>query len=80
MKTVGMFEAKTRFSEIIKSVTQGNEICLTNRDRIVAYLVPADYYNKIKYTSIFDELKDLKKRAPIGNPSEVINMRDEGRK
>jgi prevent-host-death family protein len=41
MKTVGLFEAKTKFSEICKKVESGQETFLiTNRGKAVAKLVP----------------------------------------
>jgi prevent-host-death family protein len=45
MKTIGIFEAKTHLSEIIKS---GIEVCLTNRGKEIAVIVPFKKYQQNK--------------------------------
>lgn len=39
--TVGTFEAKNRFSELIDRVSRGGEVTITRHDKPVARLVPA---------------------------------------
>lgn len=80
MKKIGMFEAKTHLPEIIKLVQSGEDICLTNRQKEVAFLISVNHYYKDKSSSIFSKLKDLKKRAPLGTLEEIISAKDEGRK
>jgi prevent-host-death family protein len=80
MQKIGMFEAKTHLPQIIHSVQQGQEICLTNRGKEVAYIISVDTYYHRKQADALQQLKDLKKRAPIGNITQVLAMRDEGRK
>jgi prevent-host-death family protein len=40
MREVGAFEAKNRFSELLRLAEAGEEIAITNRGRVVARLVP----------------------------------------
>ena len=80
METVGMFNAKTHLPEIIRRVEKGEEICLTNRNKPVAMIVPMDQYYHKKNKDIFAQLSRLQKLAPIGSIEEIIEMRDEGRK
>ena len=40
--SVGAFEAKTHFSQLIERAMQGEEIFITRRGKPVAKLVPAD--------------------------------------
>jgi prevent-host-death family protein len=40
-KEIGAFEAKTRFSELLRKVDQGERFTVTKRGRAVAQLVPA---------------------------------------
>lgn len=42
MKTVAVFEAKNRFSELLAAVTQGEEITITRHGSPVARLVSLD--------------------------------------
>jgi len=80
MQKIGMFEAKTHLPEIIRSVQQGQEVCLTNRNKEVAFIIPVELYYQKKQAAVMKQLNELKKRAPIGTAEEVIKMRDEGRK
>jgi prevent-host-death family protein len=40
MTSVSVHEAKTHFSRLLREVAQGREIEVTNRNRVVARLVP----------------------------------------
>jgi prevent-host-death family protein len=40
-KSVGAFEAKTHFSELLERAAQGEQIVITRRGKAVARLVPA---------------------------------------
>lgn len=80
MKTIGMFNAKTHLPEIIRRVEKGEKICLTNRNKPVAIIVPIQQYYQEKNKDIFIQLSNLQKRAPIGNIDEIIAMKNEGRK
>ena len=80
MQTIGMFEAKTHLPEIIRDVQKGKIICLTNRNKAVAFIIPVEQHHKNKNESIFNKLAKLKKFSPIGDINEIISLRDEGRK
>ncbi len=41
MKSVGIFEAKNRFSELVAEVERGETVLLTRNGRPVAELIPA---------------------------------------
>lgn len=43
--SVGAFEAKTHFSELIERAMHGEEILITRRGKLVAKLVPPDNHN-----------------------------------
>ena len=76
MQKIGMYEAKTHLQEIIKNVQNGQEICLTNRNKEVAFIIPVELYYHKKHEAIMNQWRELKKRAPIGNVNEIISMRD----
>lgn len=77
MKIMGIFEAKTHLSEIVRS---GLEVCLTNRGKEVAVIVPFEKYQLDKVGQAFTNLKILKQRIPVGDFQDIIDMRNEGRK
>ncbi len=39
-RTIGAYEAKTKFSELLTCVEAGEEILISRRDKVVARLVP----------------------------------------
>ena len=80
MNVIGMFEAKTHLAEIIKRVENGEEICLTNRNKPVAMVVPIKDYKQKKKEEYFERLREMTKISPAISIEEVIDMRDEGRK
>jgi prevent-host-death family protein len=83
LATVGMFEAKTHFSELAKRVEAGEEITVTRRGAPVLMLVPASRdrdTNSIR--SAFDRLRhDVKTntKKPISS-EEITSLKHEGHK
>lgn len=77
MRTIGIFEAKTHLSEIVK---KGEEVCLTNRGKEIAVIVPFDKYQQNRVGEVFARLQSLKQKAPLGNSQDIINMKNERRK
>ncbi len=41
MRTVGLFEAKQKLSELVERANEGERIAITRRGKLAAYLVPA---------------------------------------
>ena len=80
MKTVGMFEAKSHLAELIKQVESGEELCITNRGREEAFIIPVEKYYKNKFESVVQSFLEFKKNAPIGSVKDIINMKEEGKK
>jgi prevent-host-death family protein len=82
MEKIGMFEAKTHLPEIVKRVQEGGDICVTNRNKEVAYIMSVSKYNERKNESKYkySRFNDIKKRSPLGDVSEILKMRDEGKK
>lgn len=77
MRNIGIFEAKTYLSEIVKT---GEVICLTNRGKKIAVLVPFEKYQQEQTNNAFVKLQHLKQKLPLGNFQEIIEMKNEGRK
>jgi len=77
--SVGAFEAKNKFSELLDRVGHGAEVVITKHDRPVAKLVPvsASAKNERKKTTL--ELRTLRKRYSLHGLS-VRELIDEGRR
>ena len=80
MRTVGMFKTKTHLPELIKAVESGEELCITNRGREVAFIIPVDKYYNNKFKKVTQQFIELKKRSPLGDTESIIKMKLEGKK
>ena len=83
-ETVGAFEAKTKFSELLERVSAGAEITITKHEKPVARLVPFDKPSQVELATLFARMEEFRARHPL-NPKglEKISYRDlieEGRK
>ena len=57
--TVGAYEAKTRFSELIARAEKGESFIVTKNGRPVARLTPMEEFNRAKAQKVADELRSL---------------------
>lgn len=75
--TVGAFEAKTKFSELLKQVSQGVEITITKHERPVARLVPFARPSRVELTELFRQMDEFRAKHPL-NPKglEKLSYRD----
>jgi prevent-host-death family protein len=83
-KTVGAFEAKTHFSELLERAEKGEEIVITKRGKVVARLVPAQKsVDATAVRAVLDRMRKRAKTARIDPPitwDEWKRYRDEGRR
>ena len=57
MKTVGLFEAKQRLSELVEEAERGQPVGITCRGVLKAVLMPAPGRGKRPLADIFDSLR-----------------------
>jgi prevent-host-death family protein len=76
---VGAFEAKNKFSELLKRVGRGAEFTITKHDRPVARLVPAVSPVKGRRKKAAAELRALRDRYSLKGVS-VRALIDDGRR
>lgn len=79
MQSIGMFEAKTHLTKLIKDVQKGQTYVLTNRSQEVAVIMSIQDYNRTFKSLPFDRLREIFKSKPFESADEIISMRDEGR-
>jgi len=77
--SIGAFEAKNRFSELLERVHHGAEVVITKHDRPVAKLVPISAPEATDRKKVTAELRALSKRYSLKGLS-VRELIDEGRR
>ena len=83
MKTVGAFEAKTKLSELLRSVEeQHEEIIITRHNRNIARLIPFDdtHRGKLDKEAILDGFRRIREKQSSISSNEIKEMITEGRK
>lgn len=60
---VGAFEAKTKFSELLKRVREGEEITITRHEKPVARLVPVGRSSRSQAKAAFELLDEIRRRT-----------------
>jgi prevent-host-death family protein len=65
--TVGAFEAKTKFSELLEQVSQGAEITITKHEKPVAKLVPFAKPSRVELAELFRQMDEFRAHHPL-NP------------
>ena len=72
MEEIGTHEAKTRLSELLAKVRQGEEFLITNRGEPVAKLIPAFKQDKSQIRLAIKEIKEIQSR----NRLDGLKIRD----
>jgi prevent-host-death family protein len=80
MPSVGAFEAKTHFAQLLERVERGEEIVITRRGKAVARLVPvAARHDPESVMAVFRRLRERGRDAPKFDWAEWRGYIDEGR-
>lgn len=78
MPTVGAYQAKTNFSELVDRVKKGERITITRYGEPVAVLVPVESAPASPLEEVIQEIKTLRKKSSLGD-LDVRDMIEEGR-
>jgi prevent-host-death family protein len=75
--TIGAFEAKTRFSELLEQVSHGAEITITRHEKPVARLVPFEKPARVELAEVFEKMETFRATHPL-NPKgqSKVSFRD----
>jgi prevent-host-death family protein len=71
--TVGAFEAKTKFSELLERVRAGEEITITKHEKPVARLVPFERASQVDLTTLFARMEKFRSTHPL-NPKGLAKV------
>ena len=63
MTTLGAFEAKTKFSELLERVSQGEEITITRHEKPIARLVPVQRSSFGDIHEAFQQMEEIRRRT-----------------
>jgi prevent-host-death family protein len=77
MRTLGLFEAKQKLSEIVERASAGEQIGITRRGKLAVIVVPAR--PKTSLQEIFDDIERIRKRAKLPKGFKVKDLIEEGR-
>jgi len=77
MRTVGLFEAKQKLSELVERAGEGEKIGITRRGKLAAVLVPPAPDASLR--DIFEDVEKIRKRAKVGRGVNVRDLIEEGR-
>jgi prevent-host-death family protein len=79
MRTVGLFEAKQKLSELVDRASRGERIGITRRGKLAAFITPAQ--EKANLQQIFDDIERIRLRAkPLPKGMTVKDLIEEGRR
>ena len=75
--SIGAFEAKTKFSELLDRVSRGAEITITKHDKPVAKLVPFERPSRAALATLFAQMDEFRAKHPLNRKGlERISYRD----
>jgi len=79
MRTVGLFEAKQKLSELVERASAGEQIGITRRGKLAAILKPAQ--REASLQEAFAGLERIRKRAkPLPKGVTIKDLIEEGRR
>jgi prevent-host-death family protein len=77
MRTLGLFEAKQKLSEIVERAASGERIGITRRGKLAAIVVPAKAETDL--TELFKNAEEIRKRVQHVRGFKIKDVIDEGR-
>jgi prevent-host-death family protein len=77
MRTVGLFEAKQKLSELVERASTGEQIGITRRGKLAALIVPARKELSVK--EIFADIEEIRKNVTRSKRFSVKELIEEGR-
>jgi len=78
MRTVGLFEAKQKLSELVERAGEGERIGITRRGKLTALIVPARTETDLEV--VFEEIERIRKSAKPQRGLSAKDMIEEGRR
>ena len=80
MESIGIYEAKSRLSELIERAEAGHEVTITRHGKAVAKLVPARRARRPDRSALMDEISAFSKTVRLKRPFNLRNAIESGRR
>ncbi len=78
--SIGLAEAKNKFSELLDRVERGEEFTITRHDEAVAHLIPARRPSRADARKAIEALMALRDRNPVTvRTKEILAWKNQGR-
>jgi prevent-host-death family protein len=77
MKSIGLFEAKQKLSELVDRASQGERIGITKRGKLAAVIVPARAKPDLK--EVFADIERIRRQVNRSKRFTVKELIEEGR-
>ena len=77
MRTVGLFEAKQKLSELVERAGKGERIGITRRGKLTALIIPPQPERSLKES--FEEIEKVRKKIRLPKGVTIKSMIEEGR-
>jgi prevent-host-death family protein len=77
MRTIGLFEAKQKLSELVGRAQEGEKIGITRHGRLAAILVPAVPESSLK--EVFADMERLRQKVKRPRGVSIKDLIEEGR-
>jgi prevent-host-death family protein len=78
MKTVGLFEAKQKLSELVDRASAGEQIGITKRGKLAAVINPAR--REMTLDEVFADIEDIRKHVDRSKKFTIKELIEEGRR
>ena len=79
MRTVGLFEAKQKLSELVERASEGEQIGITRRGKLAAVIVPAR--SELSMEEAFAQIDRIRsKLKPLPQGMTIKDLIEEGRR
>jgi prevent-host-death family protein len=79
MRTIGLFEAKQKLSELVERAHEGEKIGITRRGKLAAILTPVPAAPAATLQEIFSDAETIRKRSKPRRGMGVKDLIEEGR-
>lgn len=77
MRTVGLFEAKQKLSELVDRAGKGERIGITRRGKLAALITPVQPQRSLSES--FDEIEKVRKKVRMPKGVTIKSMIEDGR-
>lgn len=78
--TVGVYDAKTRFTKLLTQVEKGESVTITRHGKPIAKIIPAEERDQALVEEAVKDLRTFSKGRKLGNDLTIRELIDEGRR